>query len=457
MFNTIHLDKLSQTPLYLQLANGLSTFIEGGQLPPGTKLPSIRSLAKELRINRDTVVSAYKALEQRNLTYGYPGRGTYVATPTIVTHEHTLVPPISQSFSLANKSLINFSSTFPGDDYCPIEIFENIFFDILKKDKWDAFHDYNGSNLKNLLKEVYNYFLQNNVLCTINQIKITRSLDQLIQALPKFSSKTGVCVESPSKGLFLFKQYGFQVYEVTLEPDGMNLEILEEYLKSGHIQYIYLMPYLQNPTGICYSIQKKQKLLKLAKNYGAYIIEIDVFGDLLPRGHEYLPLYSLSQNQNVIYIKYFSHLYLPELPYFFIILPQSLMNIHFNPWQYQLIDSFFHQYLANKIWQNHQALIAEDFANRYNYLMGLVDTYLHPYLSYTCKLGGIYVWLTLHHPTMTENRFCDELLKKQVLITPGSLFFSHKPGATYVRLSITRTDKAQIEKGINIIHSILKS
>lgn len=126
MFNTIQIVKSSELPLYMQLANGLAGFIEEGQLSPGTKLPSIRSLARELGINRDTVVSAYKVLENKNLTYGQPGRGTYVKTSAL------------EPFSFDYKDLVNFSSTTLRTNHC----------------SYDA-----------LIKEICHYFSYHSILC----------------------------------------------------------------------------------------------------------------------------------------------------------------------------------------------------------------------------------------------------------------------------------------------------
>ena len=80
MFHTIHLSKSDPTPLYIQLASELSKLIQDNYLTEGMKLPTIRSLSKQLSINRDTVVSAYKLLENQGLVESHIGKGTYIST-----------------------------------------------------------------------------------------------------------------------------------------------------------------------------------------------------------------------------------------------------------------------------------------------------------------------------------------------------------------------------------------
>lgn len=454
MFNTIQLAKSSQTPLYLQLANGLSSFIESGQLPCGTKLPSIRSLAKQIKINPDTVVSAYKILEQRGLAYGQTGRGTYVSpSPSL----QPLSTPALEPFSLTHKDLINFSSISLPNDYYPIETLKETISDVLLNEQWNAFYDYDGTKYQLLLDAVCNYFKQYGIHTTSKELRIIHNTSELIQSLPKFANKTGICVESPSKDISIFTAYGFKVFEVPLNLDGMDMNILESYLKTGNIQYIYVTPYLQNPTGICYSDQKKRQLLTLAKAYNVYIIENDIFSDLLLEDSNYVTLYSQALCKNIIYIKYFSQLYLPNLHYYFVILPLTLSTINITSHPYNFTDSLFYYFLHNNIWQLSKQLIITHYHTKYLRLCELIDLHLSPYISYTCKFGGIYIWLTLKTSHISLKDLCDELVANHILISPGALFFTHNPDSSCLRLSIARTSITQIERGIEAMACILSN
>ena len=76
---TFELDPDSRQPLYLQLRDGLRRLIMNHSLPQGAKLPSTRTLAKNLAISRNTVVNAYEALAAEGLITGAIGSGTRVA------------------------------------------------------------------------------------------------------------------------------------------------------------------------------------------------------------------------------------------------------------------------------------------------------------------------------------------------------------------------------------------
>lgn len=66
-------------PMYRQIESQLRDFILGGQLPPGTKLPSVRGLAKELACSVITTRRAYQDLEGAGFIRTRQGMGTVVA------------------------------------------------------------------------------------------------------------------------------------------------------------------------------------------------------------------------------------------------------------------------------------------------------------------------------------------------------------------------------------------
>ena len=68
----------SGVPIYQQIAEQLKTDILGGKLTEGEYLPSIRGLAKELKISVITTMKAYELLEAEGLVTAAPGKGFYV-------------------------------------------------------------------------------------------------------------------------------------------------------------------------------------------------------------------------------------------------------------------------------------------------------------------------------------------------------------------------------------------
>jgi GntR family transcriptional regulator len=72
------IDFKSGKPVYLQLADQIRYAAASGALRPGDPLPSIRPLAEELRVNRNTVAKAYTELESQGVIETLPGKGCFL-------------------------------------------------------------------------------------------------------------------------------------------------------------------------------------------------------------------------------------------------------------------------------------------------------------------------------------------------------------------------------------------
>jgi GntR family transcriptional regulator len=68
----------SGMPVYLQLVDQVKAAAASGALHPGEALPSIRPLAEELRLNRNTVAKAYSELESLGVIETLPGKGCFL-------------------------------------------------------------------------------------------------------------------------------------------------------------------------------------------------------------------------------------------------------------------------------------------------------------------------------------------------------------------------------------------
>ena len=73
-----HVDFKSGKPVYLQLVDQVRYAAASGALRPGDALPSIRPLAEELRVNRNTIAKAYAELENQGVIETIPGKGCFL-------------------------------------------------------------------------------------------------------------------------------------------------------------------------------------------------------------------------------------------------------------------------------------------------------------------------------------------------------------------------------------------
>lgn len=88
------IDFKSGKPVYLQLVDQVRYAAASGALRPGEALPSIRPLAEELRLNRNTIAKAYAELESQGVIETHPGKGCFLKdsqTPFTKAARHKLL------------------------------------------------------------------------------------------------------------------------------------------------------------------------------------------------------------------------------------------------------------------------------------------------------------------------------------------------------------------------------
>ena len=75
----LRIEASDPTPIWSQIEDGVRRLVASGALKPGTLVPSVRDLARELRINPATVNKAYQRLADGGVLEIRRGSGTYVA------------------------------------------------------------------------------------------------------------------------------------------------------------------------------------------------------------------------------------------------------------------------------------------------------------------------------------------------------------------------------------------
>jgi len=79
MPRSVAIDPADPAPIWRQIEEGVRRLIASGTLPPGSVTPSVRELAKELRVNPATVAKAYQRLTEAGVLVVRRGEGTYVS------------------------------------------------------------------------------------------------------------------------------------------------------------------------------------------------------------------------------------------------------------------------------------------------------------------------------------------------------------------------------------------
>lgn len=118
----IKIRNASDDPIYLQIKNQVKTEILSGALEPGEKLPSIRFLAKELRISMITAKRAFDELEAEGFIHSVQGKGNFVAAQNEELIREEYLKKVEEKIS----ELIELSSVAGLSEDEVMEMFHNM-------------------------------------------------------------------------------------------------------------------------------------------------------------------------------------------------------------------------------------------------------------------------------------------------------------------------------------------
>lgn len=448
----------SDQPKYLQLFDCLKEAITRGEIKPGEKLPAIRNLAEELKVNNITVVNAYKHLESNSYIIAKKGSGYYV----LGSKNENAEKLSSSDLAISNNDLyINFAGATPHPSIFPIESFKECINEVLERDKGFAFGYQESKGFKPLRKSILCYL---NKAYSINMqndenVQIVSGAQQGLDLTAKVLLNPGdyVITENPTYdgAIAVFKSRGARVVRVNMERDGLDLIDLEKKLRICKPKFIYVMTNFQNPTTISYSRKKLAELFSLAAKYNTYIVEDDSMSELCYSKIGASTLKALDSNTHIIYLKSFSKILMPGLRIGCIVIPDLLVDDFTRIKQASdisssgLIQRSLDLYFNKGKWDEHLQYMKEIYKGKYEFMLSRLDRLRKYGVKYTEPDGGLYFWVKVPKGVSAKALYYN-CRSNGLLLIPSDVFYdNNSPNRdSYIRLSFAPSDIEQIREGM---------
>lgn len=273
----------------------------------------------------------------------------------------------------------------------------------------------------------------------------------------------GIVFEQPSfiGTLNAARSFNAKLFGVPVLDDGMDLDALEEILKTENVKLIYTIPTFQNPTGITMSNEKRRRLIQLATTYNAFIIEDNPYGELRFKGEFTDTIKSLDTEGRVIYVGSFSKIMSAGLRLGWVtahkdiiekmVVVKQINDVH-TPVLNQMMAA---EYMTRYSIDDHIAKIRELYGRKCAKMLAAMDKYFPAYCKYTRPEGGLFLLCTMPEGTNTK-----ELMKKatanKVAFVPGHTFMIdiNTPTNTF-RLNYSLVPEDKIETAIKLLAEVL--
>lgn len=300
---------------------------------------------------------------------------------------------------------------------------------------------------------------------TEDDIIITTGSQQALDLLAKVMIDKGdnVLVEKPGYlgALQAFAQYQPNFVPVELQNDGMNLDELQNILQNTKIKFGYVVPNFQNPTGVSYSKEKREKFYEIMKKNNFLLIEDDPYGELRFEG-ETLPYIAAGKTKNSVLLGSFSKTITPGMRLGYMITKNHKLllavntakeaaDLHTNIFaQYVIWD-----YLMHNDFDLHIQKIKNLYKEQSSAMVNTIKEYFPKEVKYTIPQGGMFLWVTL--PVgMSAMKLFDTAIKEKVAFIPGDPFYVKERNVNALRLNYTNASPETIKEGIKRLGKILE-
>lgn len=296
---------------YKRLANQFIEEIEDGKLIEGSRMPSLRQLAKQRSVSMSTAVSCYQELESQGWIHSRPQAGYFVAprqyhhqTPnwaqfvskvSSIEHNYAIHSPLSGPLGVSSTAI---------DESAQLEL-ERSFRRASKRigKRLNAYPNTQGEPaLRNALSV---HFSKLGLHVNPEELVITSGCMPAIKSALESCTQIGdaIAISSPcfSGILDLLGKMGRKIVEIPSLDDGVDLHQLEDHLKRGVVKAGIFCTSHMNPQGITMSAPQKLRLAQLANQYQTPIIEDDVYLELSYSEHTPLPAKYYDQDGYILW------------------------------------------------------------------------------------------------------------------------------------------------------------
>ncbi|KAA3628624.1 MAG: PLP-dependent aminotransferase family protein [Proteobacteria bacterium] len=356
-----------------------------------------------------------------------------------------------------DPSVISFAGGLPNRTLFPVDAIREAADRILRTAGGEVLQYSNSEGYRPLREWIAQRYRERQGLeIAVENILITTGSQQGLDLLGKtlINDHDPVVMEEPGYlgAIQAFSLYRPRFLPVPVHEAGMNIDRLQDVLRTAEPRLLYTVANFQNPAGITYSEANREAVAALLKGKRTFLVQDDPYGELRFSGqHQRSFAYYLPEQ--TLLLGSFSKTVVPAFRIGWIVAPDRLMEkLVIAKQASDLHTDFFaqrvlYQYLQDNDLDAHIARITEVYGRQRDAMVQAIENHFPAGVHATRPEGGMFLWVTLPEGVSSMHLF-EQAIRDKVAFVPGHPFYIGRTWTNDLRLNFSCVDDKSIAIGI---------
>jgi len=471
---------------YLAIADALRKAIKEGQVVPTEGLPSARSLAQQLAVNRHTIMAALAELVAQGWVEAKERSGYRVVANLPVQSSRAVdkvnqrQQPFDWTFRVKQNLpvtpkvktthyLYNFSGGQPDIRKFPFNEFKSCFSQICQRPKIEDLSYGDSRGDAELIEEIATYLRRVRSI-TDKDLMICNGSQEALYMVSQLLLHPGDKVAVEQLGYppawAAFKRTGAELVAIKQDERGVDPTHLAEVFAEGGVKLLYLTPLHQYPTTVSLDISRRMEIYQLAVQYGVAIVEDDYDHEFHYDSQPIAPMAADDPAGLVIYISTFSKLMFGGARIGYVVADSVLITqlaaykILMNHKCNVLVQQAVAKWMQQGGFEAHLRRMTRLYQKRRDFMVQELRSYQEKGLplNFDVPVGGMAIWLNTGKSIIGLK---EKLLARQVYLQTEVEFniLAGTPEYDYrfIRLGFAALNEAEVSQGLSIVMEVLYS
>jgi 2-aminoadipate transaminase len=369
--------------------------------------------------------------------------------------------------------IISFGGGLPAPETFPHEEMAEIAAELIRENYKNVLQYGLTEGSKTLRRAVCEWLRPQGIDVTIAELLVTTASQQALDLLCKaFLDPADVVfcgLPTYMGAVHAFTLFQVDKIGVPLEDDGMDLDELEARIKTAKdagktLKAVYVIPDFQNPSGITMSLDKRKRLLEIARREDLLIFEDNPYGHLRFAGEPIPSIYSMDDEGRVILLLTFSKTLCAGLRLAVMLAQGDLMDALVRAKQAtdlctsKLTQHIAAQYMLRYGLENHLKEIRPIYREKRDAMIAALERYMPAGvgITWTKPEGGLFVWMRLPEG-IDATDMLEDAIEHKVAYVPGASSYVDGDGQNTLRLAFSLVTPEIIDKGIRRLAEVVRT